>query len=135
MANGVFQKKVCMVGVFGTGKTSLVAQFVFAKFTEKYHKTIGVKIDRKEVQLGDANVKAVLINIFGGIVRCDLVAEGVVEGAKRVEVNVPVVVRIEGNQAARGREILASAPFDIIVAEGMEEAGAKAVAAAKGESA
>ena len=88
-----------------------------------------------KILLSDKNVEAVLINIFGGIVRCDLVAEGVVEGAKRVEVDVPVVVRIEGNQAPRGREILASAPFDIIVAEGMEEAGAKAVAAARGESA
>jgi succinyl-CoA synthetase beta subunit len=87
------------------------------------------------ILLSDGNVKAVLINIFGGIVRCDLVAQGVVDGAQRVDVNVPVVVRIEGNQAERGREILAGAPFDIIVAEGMAEAGSKAVAAANGASA
>ena len=87
-----------------------------------------------KILLSDSNVKAVLINIFGGIVRCDLVAQGVVDGAERVEVKVPVVVRIEGNQAARGREILSEAPFDIIVAEGMAEAGNKAVAAAKGET-
>jgi succinyl-CoA synthetase beta subunit len=85
-----------------------------------------------KILLGDENVKAVLINIFGGIVRCDLVAQGVVDAAARVGVKIPIVVRIEGNQAAEGRRILNEADFDVIVATDMKEAGEKAVAAAKG---
>ncbi|MEM7248884.1 MAG: ADP-forming succinate--CoA ligase subunit beta [Acidobacteriota bacterium] len=88
--------------------------------------------DALRILLKDENVKAVLINVFGGIVRCDLVAEGVVEGAKRVGVNLPVVVRIEGNRAAEGRKVLESAPFELIVTEDMESAAKAAVKAAGG---
>ena len=84
------------------------------------------------ILLADPNVKVVLVNIFGGIVRCDLVAEGVVEGARRVGVSVPVVVRIEGNKAEEARRILAGAQFQVIVAADMRDAATQAVAAAGG---
>lgn len=61
----MIQKKICMVGVFGTGKTSLVRQFVHSKFSEKYHSTVGVKIDRKPVQLGGTTVNLLLWDLEG----------------------------------------------------------------------
>ncbi len=62
---GVVQKKVCMVGVAGTGKTSLVRQFVHTQFSEKYHSTIGVKVDRKSVAIGDTEANLMLWDIEG----------------------------------------------------------------------
>ena len=82
------------------------------------------------ILLGDPNVKAVLINIFGGIMRCDVVAEGVVEAARSVGVEVPVVVRLEGTNVERGREILRDSGMKFEVAEGMGDAARKVVAAA-----
>jgi len=61
----VIQKKICMVGVHGTGKTSLVQQFVHSMFSEKYHSTVGVKIDRKQVELGETTVNLVLWDLAG----------------------------------------------------------------------
>jgi len=61
----VIQKKICMVGVFATGKTSLVKQYVFSMFSEKYHSTVGVKIDRKRVTVGDTVVNLVLWDLAG----------------------------------------------------------------------
>ena len=61
----MIQKKVCMVGVFGTGKTSLVQQFIYSKFSEKYHSTVGVKIDRKQVTVGDTEVNLLLWDLAG----------------------------------------------------------------------
>ncbi|MDH3458724.1 MAG: GTP-binding protein [Gemmatimonadota bacterium] len=61
----MIQKKICMVGVFGTGKTSLVRQFVHSKFSEKYHSTVGVKIDRKPVELGGTTVNLLLWDLEG----------------------------------------------------------------------
>jgi len=61
----VIQKKICMVGVFATGKTSLVQQFIYSKFSEKYHSTVGVKIDRKEVVVGDTSVNLLLWDLAG----------------------------------------------------------------------
>jgi small GTP-binding protein len=61
----LIQKKVCMVGVFGTGKTSLVQQFVRSRFSEKYHSTVGVKIDRKEVDLRGTQVNLLLWDLAG----------------------------------------------------------------------
>jgi small GTP-binding protein len=61
----VIQKKICMVGVFATGKTSLVQQFIYSKFSEKYHSTVGVKIDRKEVVLDEGNVNLLLWDLAG----------------------------------------------------------------------
>jgi len=82
-----------------------------------------------QILLGDANVEAVLINIFGGIMRCDIVAQGVVDAAKKVGVAVPVVVRLEGTNVERGREILLESDLSFQVADGMQDAATKVVAA------
>jgi len=80
--------------------------------------------------LSDAGVKAVLVNIFGGIVRCNLIAEGIIAAVKEVGVQVPVVVRLEGTNATEGRELLARSGLAIIAAEDLDEAARKAVEAA-----
>jgi len=85
--------------------------------------------------LNDPNVRAILVNIFGGIVRCDLIAEGVVAAAGELGVTVPLVVRLQGTNAEEGRKILAESGLDITPAETLREAGEKAVAAARGSSA
>jgi succinyl-CoA synthetase beta subunit len=82
--------------------------------------------------LSDTHVKAVLINIFGGIMRCDIVAQGVVEAVSQVGVKVPVVVRLEGTNKEEGGRILKDSGLDFAVAEGMEDAARKVVAAAEG---
>jgi succinyl-CoA synthetase beta subunit len=79
--------------------------------------------------MSDPHVRAVLINIFGGIVKCDMVATGIREAMKDVEVKVPVVVRLEGTNAAEGRKILAEADFPFLTAEGLKDAADKVVAA------
>ncbi|MFP8873184.1 MAG: ADP-forming succinate--CoA ligase subunit beta [Myxococcota bacterium] len=81
--------------------------------------------------LRDENVKAILVNIFGGIVRCDLIAEGVVAAAGELGLEVPLVVRLQGTNSERGREILADSDLDITSAETLQEAGEKAVAAVR----
>jgi len=85
-----------------------------------------------KIILSDDNVKTVLVNIFGGIVRCDLIAEGVIGAIEEVGVEVPIVVRLEGNNAKRGSELLEKSGLNIIAAQGLTEAAQKAVAAAKG---
>jgi succinyl-CoA synthetase beta subunit len=85
--------------------------------------------------LADPQVKAILVNIFGGIVRCDLVAEGVVAAAREIGVMVPIVVRLQGTNAAEGRAILAGSGLDLTPADTFREAGEKAVAAARGQGA
>jgi succinyl-CoA synthetase beta subunit len=82
--------------------------------------------------LRDEKVKAILVNIFGGIVRCDLIAEGVVAAAAELGVAVPLVVRLQGTKAPEGRKILADSDLDITSAETLQEAGERAVAAARG---
>ncbi len=82
-----------------------------------------------KIILADPHVKAVLINIFGGIVRCDMVASGVVEAARKVGVTIPIVVRLEGTNVEKGREVLATSGLDIITAAGMKDAAEKVVAA------
>ena len=82
--------------------------------------------------LNDPNVKAILVNIFGGIVRCDLIAEGVVAAAGELGLEVPLVVRLQGNNAEKGREILANSGLDITPAETLRDAGEAAVAAVRG---
>lgn len=79
--------------------------------------------------LSDKNVKAILINIFGGIVRCDRVANGVIEAAKTVHVNVPVVVRLEGTNAIAAREILANSGLNFAVASTLQDAAEKVMRA------
>ena len=89
-----------------------------------------------EVVLSDPAVKAVFINIFGGITRCDLVAQGVLGALERVEATVPIVVRLDGTNAEEGREILAEAAHPRIVAAAtMLEAAERAAALANGEAA
>ena len=87
-----------------------------------------------KIILSDQNVAAVLVNIFGGIVRCDLIAEGVIGAVKEVGVKVPVVVRLEGNNAEIGREVLAGSSLNIIAADSLSDAAEKAVVAASGDS-
>ncbi len=82
--------------------------------------------------LRDENVKAILVNIFGGIVRCDLIAEGVVAAADDLGVEVPLVVRLQGTKSVEGRAILAESNLNITSAETLKEAGELAVAAVKG---
>jgi succinyl-CoA synthetase beta subunit len=82
--------------------------------------------------LKDPNVKAILINIFGGIVRCDLIAEGIIGAVAEVGVKVPVVVRLEGNNAPLGRKMLAESGLNIIAADSLTEAAQSVVKAAKG---
>jgi succinyl-CoA synthetase beta subunit len=84
------------------------------------------------ILLADPHVRAVLINIFGGIMRCDIVAEGVVAAAKDVGVKVPIVVRLEGTNVEKGREILRTSGLAFRVADGMRDAAEKVVAAAAG---
>ena len=86
-----------------------------------------------KIILSDDNVKAVLVNIFGGIVRCDMIAEGIIGAIKEVGVEVPVVVRLEGTNAELGREVLANSGLDIIAAESLTDAAQKVVAAAEGK--
>ncbi|HHT7855029.1 ADP-forming succinate--CoA ligase subunit beta [Pasteurella multocida] len=86
-----------------------------------------------KIILSDSAVKAVLVNIFGGIVRCDLIAEGIIAAVNEVGVNVPVVVRLEGNNAPLGREILANSGVNIIAANTLTDAAIQAVKAAEGK--
>ncbi|MEZ5494954.1 MAG: ADP-forming succinate--CoA ligase subunit beta [Pseudomonadales bacterium] len=85
-----------------------------------------------KIILSDANVKAVFVNIFGGIVRCDMIAEGIIGAVKEVGVKVPVVVRLEGNNADLGAKKLAESGLNIIAANDLTEAAKKVVAAAGG---
>ena len=82
--------------------------------------------------LSDDTVKAVLINIFGGIVRCDMIADGIIAAVKEVDVKVPVVVRLEGTNAPAGRQLLTESGLAIIPAEDLDEAAKKVVASVKG---
>lgn len=84
-----------------------------------------------KILLADENVKAVLINIFGGIVRCDMVANGVVAAAKNLGVSIPIVARLEGTNVEEGRRVLAESSIGIITAQGMNDAAEKVVSAAK----
>jgi succinyl-CoA synthetase beta subunit len=85
-----------------------------------------------KILLSDKNVKAVLINIFGGILRVDTLANGVVQAAKNINIKLPVVLRLEGTNVEQGRQILKESGLNFIVAETMKDAAEKVVAAAKG---
>ncbi len=79
------------------------------------------------ILLSDASVKAVLINIFGGILRCDTLATGVVNAARELNVKVPIVIRMEGTNVEKGQEILKTSGFNFTVADGMRDAAEKVV--------
>jgi succinyl-CoA synthetase beta subunit len=85
-----------------------------------------------KIILSDSNVKAVFVNIFGGIVRCDMIAEGIIGAVEEVGVKVPVVVRLEGNNAEKGAEILRQSGLNIIAGDSLSDAAQKVVAAAGG---
>ena len=84
-----------------------------------------------KIILSDENVVTVLVNIFGGIVRCDLIAEGVIGAVQEVGVKIPVVVRLEGNNSKLGREVLENSGFNIVVASSLSEAAELSVALAE----
>jgi succinyl-CoA synthetase beta subunit len=77
--------------------------------------------------LSDKNVKGILVNIFGGIMKCDVIATGVIEAAKQVSIKVPLVVRLEGTNVEKGKELLAASGLNIITADGMADAARKIV--------
>ncbi|MFM9913461.1 MAG: ADP-forming succinate--CoA ligase subunit beta [Methylophilaceae bacterium] len=83
-----------------------------------------------KIILADSNVKSVLVNIFGGIMRCDIIAEGIITAFKEVGVKVPVIVRLEGTNVELGRKMLAESGLDIISANGLTDAAKQAVKAA-----
>jgi len=83
--------------------------------------------------VSDTNVEAILVNIFGGIVRCDLIAEGIIKAVKEVGVKVPIVVRLEGTNVEQGKQILAESDLTITAADNFADAANKVVAAAKGD--
>jgi len=85
-----------------------------------------------KIILSDPNVKAILVNIFGGIVRCDLIAEGILQAVAEVGITLPVVVRLEGTHAEKGRVLLKSRMENIQAAESLADAATKAVTAARG---
>ena len=84
-----------------------------------------------KIILSDPNVKGVLVNIFGGIVRCDMIAEGIIGAVEEVGITIPVVVRLEGNHAKQGLELLDGSNLNIISAKGLKEAAEKIVLAIK----
>ena len=81
--------------------------------------------------LSDTKVKSILVNIFGGIVRCDLIAEGIIQAAKEIGLSLPVIVRLEGTNAELGRELLTNSLMTIRVADNLTDAARQAVFAAK----
>jgi succinyl-CoA synthetase beta subunit len=83
------------------------------------------------ILLSDPNVKAVLVNIFGGIMKCDTIANAILAAYKEVGFHVPLVVRLEGTNVAEGKKILQESGLKIIAAEGLTDAAKKVVAAAK----
>ena len=85
-----------------------------------------------KIILKDPHVKAILVNIFGGIMKCDIIAEGIIAAAQELKLAVPLVVRLEGTNVEKGKQILASSGLKIIPADGLTDAAKKAVAAANG---
>ncbi len=83
--------------------------------------------------LSDINVKGILVNIFGGIVRCDIIANGIIEAAKLINLSVPLVVRLEGTNAEKGKELLKNSDVNLTPADNLEDAAKKIVALVKGE--
>jgi succinyl-CoA synthetase beta subunit len=84
-----------------------------------------------KIILSDDNVRGILVNIFGGIMRCDVIAEGVVAAAREVSLHVPLVVRLEGTNVDKGKKILADSGLPIVSADDLDDAAAKVVRAVK----
>lgn len=82
-----------------------------------------------KIILGDPNVKGILVNIFGGIMQCDIIAEGILAAAKETDLSIPLIVRLEGTNVEKGRELIANSDLDVITAVSLNDAAEKAVAA------
>ena len=82
--------------------------------------------------LGNKKIEAVLVNIFGGIMRCDVIAEGLVAAFNQIELKIPVVVRLEGTNVDRGKQILNDSGLTLIIADAMDDAAEKVVQAVRG---
>ncbi|MFV2058268.1 MAG: succinate--CoA ligase subunit beta, partial [Thiohalomonadales bacterium] len=95
----------------------------------------GITVDRVveafKLILSDENVKAILVNIFGGIVRCDLIADGIIKAMRQVNVAISVVVRLEGTNVELGREMILNSGLEIIYAEGLADAALQVIKSAK----
>ena len=87
-----------------------------------------------KIILSDENVKGVLVNIFGGIMRCDIIAEGVVAAAHELEIKIPLVVRLEGTKVEEGKKIMKDSGLDIIAADNLSDAARKIVSSVKENS-
>jgi succinyl-CoA synthetase beta subunit len=88
-----------------------------------------------KIILANDNVEAILVNIFGGIVRCDLIAEGIISAVRDVGVEIPVVVRLEGTNVEKGRQLLAESDLAILAAEDLTDAAVKVIAQARDKDA
>lgn len=86
-----------------------------------------------KILLSDPNIKAIMVNIFGGIMKCDIIAQGIVEAAKTVKLNVPLIVRLDGTNVEEGKRIIKESSLNIIAANSLHDAAVKAVKASKGE--
>ena len=84
-----------------------------------------------KIIVSDPNVKGILVNIFGGIMKCDIIAEGIIAAAKEISLSVPLVVRLEGTNVELGKKILAESGLPIISGNNMADAAAKVVKAVK----
>ena len=86
-----------------------------------------------KILISDKNVKAILVNIFGGIMKCDVVGQGIIDAAKAVELSVPLIVRLEGTNVDAGKKLLAQSGLAVITADDLADAAQKAVKAAGGK--
>jgi succinyl-CoA synthetase beta subunit len=86
-----------------------------------------------KILIADKKVKAILVNIFGGIMKCDVIAEGIINAAKTVKLSVPLVVRLEGTNVERGKQLLKESGIELIAADDLADAAEKVVKAAKSE--
>ncbi len=86
-----------------------------------------------KILIADKKVKAILVNIFGGIMKCDVIAQGIIDAAKTVKLSVPLVVRLEGTNVERGKQLLKESGLALIAADDLADAAEKVVAAAKGK--
>jgi len=111
--NGAFPANFCDVGG-GANKEKVTAAF--------------------KIILSDPAVKGILVNIFGGIMRCDTIAEGIVAAAKEIELDVPLVVRLEGTNVEKGKEIIAKSNLNVVSADDLDDAAQKIVKAVKGSA-
>jgi len=99
---------------------------------------VGGGADKEKVQaafkiiLSDPKVKAILVNIFGGIMKCDVIAEGIIAAAKEMNITIPLVVRLQGTNVEKGKELLKNSGLKITPADELGDAAQKAVKAAKG---